>query len=83
VTGRHQNPDAVMDEIEADGLRVKAAALAGQMTDWLAEPESGPLVFGCLYEALVKPQLVGHDVPAELVEWCRSARDILEAVARG
>jgi len=48
--------------------RTRAAELAAQMSAWLAAP--------CSERAIT-------DVSPELVEWCRSARDALAAVAEG
>jgi hypothetical protein len=69
--GQHSSIDDTLAAVESDAVRVKAAALAGQMTDWLASPvDPFPMAEFC-------------KLPSDLVEWCRSARDVMEAVARG
>jgi hypothetical protein len=72
MTGRHEAAHAILNAIEDDNIRRKAAALAGQMTDWLAT--------GIAYDGDDGNWL---DVPSDLVEWCRSARDLLEVLANG
>jgi hypothetical protein len=67
--GQHSSIDDTLAAVESDAVRVKAAALAGQMTDWLMTP---------LYD---DPAL--SMASSDLVEWCRSARDVMEALARG
>lgn len=68
--GAHSSAHDLMAGVESDAIRVKAAALAVQLTGWLmAVPfEESP---------------INDYVPSDLVEWCRSARDVLEAVGRG
>jgi len=67
--GRHEFPGAVAAHDQDDAMREQAGRLAGQMNDWLADPE---------------PDWTPLDAAnSDLVEWCRSARDILAAVARG
>lgn len=53
---------------EAEQLDARAAELAGQMTGWLATPVSLP-----------SPETSGAST--ELLEWCRSARDLLALMA--
>jgi hypothetical protein len=77
---RHASPEGIMDEIETGAIRVRAAVLAGQMTDHLAAEGLDEWLWFTLPGG--GPNDWAH-VPAELVEWCRSARDILEQVARG
>lgn len=72
--GAHQAPADALAEVEADGIRQHAAALAAQMTGWLG---ASVLTFTPLY-----PE-GGDKCSAELEEWCRKARDLMEAVARG
>jgi hypothetical protein len=70
--GAHSSAETLMAGVESDSIRVKATALAVQMTGWLAEA-SWPLEWDGLTD----------HAPSDLVEWCRSARDVLEAVGRG
>jgi hypothetical protein len=63
----HELPSAVEDHVAVDDVRRRAAALAGQMTDWLIDPDNDPTLYA----------------PADLEQWCRSARDVLEELARG
>jgi hypothetical protein len=72
--GQHSSIDDTLAAVESDAVRVKAAALAGQMTDWLG---ASVLVNTPLY-----PEH-GDKCSADLENWCRSARDVMEAVARG
>jgi len=65
----HELPSAAQDHQAVDDVRRRAVALAGQMTDWLSA------------RLPVETPCDGSD--PDLVEWCRSARDVLEAVARG
>lgn len=67
--GAHSSAESLMAGVESDSIRVKAAALAVQMNWWLNAPvtELTPL----------------ERTDPDLVEWCRSARDVLEAVGRG
>jgi len=68
--GRHEFPGAVAAHDQDGAMREQARELAGQMSKWLASPVS-----------LVSAPL--DYASSDLVEWCRSARDILAAVARG
>jgi len=72
--GRHADVDGLLAEIDVDALQVQAAALAGQMADQLAAPDSPWFLF--------RPIGDWASPPSDLVEWCRKARDILEQVAR-
>lgn len=68
--GAHSSPEWRETEgPEADGLRREASALAAQMNDWLGRPVSQP-----------SPM---DPVPADVTEWCRAARDVLEVAGRG
>jgi hypothetical protein len=74
VMGAHSSTDDTLAAVESDAVRVRAAALAGQMTDWLG---ASVLTTTPLY-----PEH-GDKCSAELENWCRSARDVMEALARG
>ena len=66
--GKHEFPGAVAAHDQDDAMREQAGRLAGQMNDWLTRPGDGwPVSAG---------------IPSDLIEWLRSARDILAAVAR-
>lgn len=77
--GAHSSVESLMAGVESDALRVKAAALAVQMHGWLTAPTSEwtPLYGNGGDDGL--PECPDSD----LVEWCRSACDVLEAVGRG
>lgn len=76
--GAHSSAESLLAGVESDALRVKAAALAVQMTYWLTAPigDRTPLDGD---SAVTR----GSGASSDLVEWCRSARDVLEAVGRG
>jgi hypothetical protein len=78
--GAHSSAETLMAGVESDSIRIKATALAVQMTGWLAEGEQmTPLQVRCN-----RGGYAGfHESDSDLVEWCRSARDVLEAVGRG
>ena len=65
--GRHEFPGAVAAHDQDDAMREQAGRLADQMTKVLTDPYFDPAWM----------------VPSDVMEWCRSARDILAAVARG
>lgn len=68
--GAHSSAESLMAGVESDSIRVKATALAAQLTGWLMDPidvDMTPL----------------DGASSDLVEWCRSARDVLEEVGRG
>jgi hypothetical protein len=68
--GAHSSPEWRETEgPQADYLRDRAAELAGQMNDWLGRPvnQRSPL----------------DGMSADVTEWCRAARDILEVAGRG
>jgi hypothetical protein len=71
--GAHSSIDDTLAAVESDAVRVRAAALAGQMTDWLS---ASVLTITPLYLEH------GDKCSAELENWCRSARDVMEALAR-
>jgi hypothetical protein len=74
VMGRHEHAGAIAAHDQDQALREQAADLAASMTRWLS---ASVLTATPLYPAS------GDTVCAELEEWCRQARDILEAVAHG
>jgi hypothetical protein len=77
--GAHSSIDDTLAAVESDAVRVRAAALAGQMTDWLgARPNCTLLSHG-----ITGSGTPTDGAPSDLVEWCRSARDVMEALARG
>ena len=65
---RHADVTHALDWSEHEALRRGALALAAQMNDWLHGSRLDDATVGA---------------KSDLVEWCRSARDILEQVARG
>jgi hypothetical protein len=67
--GMHCSAESLMDGVESEAVRLRAAKLAAQMNAWLQVPvtELSPL----------------DEAPSEVVEWCRAARDILEVAGRG
>jgi hypothetical protein len=65
--GSHRSPEDMLASVEAGAVAERARALASDMNDWLGRPFSSPV----------------ERATSDLVEWCRSARDVLEAVARG
>jgi hypothetical protein len=71
--GKHENADAVLFRIEANEISARATRLADTMNDWL---HVSAYMHSPMYPALTAPT-------SDLVEWCRSARDLLEEVARG
>ena len=79
--GAHSSAESLMAGVESDSLRYKAAALAAQMTEWLAAPIGTPTPLDEYPDAAYGDS--GPYAGSDLVEWCRSARDILEAVGRG
>jgi hypothetical protein len=71
--GAHSSAESLMAGVESDSIRVKATALAVIMQDWLTAEDCWSL-----------PRSDALDgARSDLVEWCRSARDVLEAVGRG
>ena len=68
--GRHKFPGAVAAHDQDDAMREQAGRLASQVNHWLTDVD----------ENAYNPM---HDCGSDVVEWCRSARDILAAVARG
>lgn len=68
LMGAHSSAESLMAGVESDAIRVKATALAVQLTEWLAGPWAEDATVGA---------------SSDLIEWCRSARDVLEAVGRG
>jgi len=74
VTGRHEFPGAVAAHDQDGAMREQAGQLAAAMTDWLG---ASVLTYTPLY-----PEH-GDKCSADLEAWCRSARDILAAVAHG
>lgn len=66
VNARHENPDAILDRILMERVQERARELAVRMNEWLAAP--------------VSKYVPTDSAPAEVTEWCRSARDILELV---
>jgi len=73
---RHGGPEHALDWLEHEAMQRKALALATQMNDWLGASAS-------VYTPIYHPGAPGSAAGSDLVEWCRSARDILEQVARG
>jgi hypothetical protein len=82
--GSHRSPEDMLASVEAGAVAEQARALAAQMNGWLKGPASGDLTI-TYCPAGLNSDGVGryHEPPSDLVEWCRSARDVLEAVARG
>lgn len=74
--GAHSSTDDTLAAVESDAVRIRAAALAGQMTDWLANSSRD------IFEIETCPEGLCY-TSSEIVEWCRSARDVMEALARG
>ena len=72
---RHGGPEHALDWLEHDALQRKALALATQMNEWL----SGDV----RWDIFLRGDGSIRGAQSDLVEWCRSARDILEQVARG
>lgn len=68
--GAHSSAESLLAGVESDAIRIKAIYLAAMMNQWLTAPVTERTPF--------------DDWPdSVLMEWCRSARDILEAVGRG
>jgi hypothetical protein len=63
---RHARPDAELTALENARLQQQAAELVAELSGWLAAPL-----------AVATPL---DEADPDLVEWCRKARDILEAV---
>jgi hypothetical protein len=70
----HELPSAVEDHVAVDDVRRRAGRLSAAMTGWLS---ASVLDFTPLY-----PEN-GDAISADLEQWCRSARDVLEELARG
>lgn len=79
--GAHSSAESLMAGVESDSIRVKATALAVQMTGWLAAPIGTPTPLD-EYPASAAGDS-GPYAGSDLIEWCRSARDVLEVVGRG
>jgi len=73
--GRHEFPGAVAAHDQDGAMREQARRLAGQMNTWLTGSQA--------QTSYVYNPLEDEELSSDLVEWCRSARDILAAVARG
>jgi hypothetical protein len=68
--GAHSSPEWRETEgPQAEYLRARARVLASVMNDWAGRPLSQPSPL--------------DGVPAEVAEWCRAARDVLEVAGRG
>jgi hypothetical protein len=65
--GSHRSPEDMLASVEAGAVAERARALADDMNHWLKDAGPTPM----------------DPVDADVLEWCRSARDVLEAVARG
>jgi hypothetical protein len=77
--GSHRSPEDMLASVEAGAVAERARALAEQMNGWLgARPNYTLLSHGNTGSGTPT-----DGAPSDLVEWCRSARDVLEAVARG
>jgi len=71
--GSHRSPEDMLASVEAGAVTGRARALADDMNRWLQFPD----------QACACHRAPMQDATSDLVEWCRSARDVLEAVARG
>jgi hypothetical protein len=69
--GSHRSPEDMLASVEAGAVAERARALAATMNGWLQG------------DGWVATPDGINVFPSDLVEWCRSARDVLEAVARG
>jgi hypothetical protein len=67
--GAHSSAESLMAGVESDAIRENASDLRMTMNSWLGASSLGwtPL----------------DGASSDLVEWCRSARDVLEAIGRG
>jgi hypothetical protein len=77
--GSHRSPEDMLASVEAGAVAERARALAEQMSGWLSAPYGKPTPLDEDPGSMEAAPYAG----ADLVEWCRSARDVLEAVARG
>jgi len=69
VPGRHESPEAVTDRLEAARAASEAAALVATINRaLLIAPERPSITDGA---------------SSDLIEWCRSARDVLIEMAHG
>jgi hypothetical protein len=66
--GRHEGPEAALSEAEARELGSRARALSAQLGAWLGAP--------------LAEHTPTDDAPAEVVEWMRRARDVMDEVSR-
>jgi len=74
MSGRHSAIDAVIADIETDAFKQACAKHAELMSGWLA---ASVLTFNPLY-----PEH-GDKCSSELEQWCRTARNLLEAASLG